>query len=764
MPDSAIAASPGAQSTGAVRAAQDPTVELASLLRDFDDLRAPALDTLQDLPPRYESTLIQARLGIASGLFNALRWKHEPTAKHSWRVALACSNWAMRLGMPQEQVDELEVAALLHDIGKLGIPDQILGKAGALTDQETAIMDGHWTIAAEILSGCCASQSLQDIVAYARARYDGAHRGLPLSGEHIPQAARMLAIVDAFDAMTTDQVYRPARSRERAFHELCRCAGSQFDPRLVRSFHDLHECDELKLLELVPQRWLHSLDPSTVNKVWQWNANTVAASTAGLPAIFPQRLLEHMEDAVLFIDAALRIVGWNPAAEQLTGVPVHSALHKLWSPSLLGLRDERAQVVTYVECPVIHSIRTGTAWTRRMGVHTRRGRSVAVDAQALPVVNEGGITQGLALVLHDVSQEALLERRCVNLHERATRDPLTQVANRAEFDRLFESFVASHADRRRACSLIIADLDRFKTINDTYGHQAGDEVIRAFASLLKGYCRPGDLVARYGGEEFVLLCTDCDIATVAHRAEQIRAVFSHTPHKGMQGKSATASFGVTEHQPGDTSETMLRRADRALLNAKEEGRNRVVQLGCGNDELARKTLRLVRKKSSREALVEQRFTSDVPLESSIDKLRGYIADHHADIVALDGNRVQLSVASPGLGAPQAGAETEAPKFILDLEYREQAGPSPAANTDGATADAAAAGVQTTIDVAIRSEGKARGGRKQLETAARQLLVSLRAYLMATDAAEPPQATILSRVVEHLSAWRWLRQAKKTSAV
>jgi len=752
MSDPAIAATSDSAPSGAVRVAEDPTVELSRLLSNLDDPPCLVRDTPLKLPLRQENGLIQARLGIASGLFNALRWKHEPTAKHALRVALACSNWGTQLGMPQEQVDELEVAALLHDIGKLGIPDQILAKASALSDQETAIMDGHWTISAEILSGCCASQSLQDIVAYARARYDGSHRGLPLSGEHIPQAARMLAIVDAFDAMTTDQVYRPARSRERAFHELCRCSGSQFDPKLVRSFHDLHECDELKLLELVPHRWLHTLDPTAVNKLWQWNGNALTASTSGLPAIFQQRLLEHMEDAVLFVDAALRIVGWNPAAERLTGVPADSALHKLWSPSMLGLRDERGQPITYVECPVIYSIRTGTGWRRRLGMHTRRGRSLAVDAQVLPVVNEEGITQGLSLVLHDVSQEALLERRCVNLHERATRDPLTQVANRAEFDRLFESFVTSHADRQRACSLIIADLDRFKTINDTYGHQAGDEVIRNFASLLKGYCRPGDLVARYGGEEFVLLCADCDIATVAHRAEQIRAVFGRTPHKGMQGKPTTASFGVTEYQPGDTSETMLRRADRALLNAKEEGRNRVVQLGSGNDGAAEQPALVPRKPISRETLVEQQFTSDVPLESSIDKLRGFIADQHAHIVALDGNRVQLSVASPGLGATQSGEQCESPKFILDLEYHEHAA-SPVAGGSDAGVDPAARGAHTTIDVAIRSEGKARGGRKRLETAARQLLVSLRAYLMATEVAEPPRLGYLQRAAGWLTGWQ-----------
>ena len=165
--------------------------------------------------------------------------------------------------------------------------------------------------------------------------------------------------------------------------------------------------------------------------------------------------------------------------------------------------------------------------------------------------------------MHDASSETSLEQRCQSLYEKATKDPLTQVANRAEFDRVHAMFVAAHQQQQVPCSLLMCDLDRFKLVNDTYGHQAGDEAIKCLASLLKSSCRPGDLVARYGGEEFVLLCADCDNAAAARRAEQIRKALSQIPQPKMDGRSVTVSFGVTEIQPGDTPETMLRRADRA---------------------------------------------------------------------------------------------------------------------------------------------------------------------------------------------------------
>ncbi len=158
---------------------------------------------------------------------------------------------------------------------------------------------------------------------------------------------------------------------------------------------------------------------------------------------------------------------------------------------------------------------------------------------------------------------------------------MTQVANRAEFDRVHEMFVAAHQQQQVPCSLMMCDLDHFKRVNDTYGHQAGDDAIKSLAALLKSSCRPGDLVARYGGEEFVILCADCDNAAAARRAEQIRKSLSQLAQPKMNGRTVTASFGVTEIQPGDTPETMLRRADRALLMAKANGRNTVVQLGTG---------------------------------------------------------------------------------------------------------------------------------------------------------------------------------------
>ena len=204
-------------------------------------------------------------------------------------------------------------------------------------------------------------------------------------------------------------------------------------------------------------------------------------------------------------------------------------------------------------------------------------------------------------------------------------------------------FVTAHQQQHAPCSLLICDLDRFKLVNDTYGHQAGDAVIKSLAALLKGACHAGDLVARYGGEEFVMLLADCDNTTASRRAEHVRLALAQVPQSTMSGQTVTVSFGVTEIQPGDTAETMLRRANRALLIAKESGRNQVVQLGAGLDATLQRRGGGQPAKQESGVVVERTLITPVPVKIAIEKLRGFVADHEASILKVDGNQIQLQI-------------------------------------------------------------------------------------------------------------------------
>ena len=138
--------------------------------------------------------------------------------------------------LPSEGINRLELLAMLHDIGKIGIPDQILGKRGALSDSEWDIMKTHPQIGYRIASNVTELSFVANEILHHHERWDGTGYPSRLSGEQIPVNCRILSVVDTYDAMTNDRIYRKACSKEDALSEIMTCSGSQFDPQIVDIF------------------------------------------------------------------------------------------------------------------------------------------------------------------------------------------------------------------------------------------------------------------------------------------------------------------------------------------------------------------------------------------------------------------------------------------------------------------------------------------------------------------------------------------------
>ena len=727
-------------------AADQRVSELSLLLKQLQRATAGVEPATSD--ERADNQLVQVRLGIATSLFTALRCKHAPTAAHALRVALSSSLWCLKTELPQPRRDAIEIAALLHDVGVIGVPDQILLKPGALDRDETTVIERSREMSLEILRDACAEPAILQIVENVPAWYDGSRDGHQVSGKEIPLGARMIAVVEAFDAMTSDHVYRPAMSQERAVSELFRCAGTQFDPQLVSQFAELRQSDLSALRAEVSGRWFRSLDPEVVNSYWELNHTLLQTPKPNVDALFQAKLLENMHDAVVFIDDSLKVMLWNRGAERLTGIAGSSVCQRRWQPNLLNMRDEKGVPVIQMECPVTWAISSGVQSLRRLTIWDRAKRPVSVDAHAIPVFGDDGTAVGAIMLLHDASPEASLEERCQNLHEKATKDPLTQVANRAEFDRVHKRFIEAHRERRLPCSLIICDLDHFKQVNDTYGHQAGDDVIKCVAAILRSCCRPGDLVARYGGEEFVVLCADCDNATTVQRAEQIRKALSQISQSKMAGRCVTASFGVTEIQPGDTPETMLRRSDRALLMAKTNGRNTVVQLGTGPDVDEGKSKKgfWKRRQARPEMVLEQDLITPVPVRMAVEKLRGFVADHCAKIVEIAGDNLRLEIDGNFHGKARRRGDRSV-TFCVDLRLEEERLTTSKSETSGERGVA-----RTRIHVAIAPKRNRDRRRDDVLNRAREVMVSFRSYLMATAEDPLPTKGVLRKARRIITPW------------
>jgi putative nucleotidyltransferase with HDIG domain len=183
-----------------------------------------------------QADLVVAHLGTYQSLASAIDAKDSHTADHSTNVANLAVRVARALGLRATQVDEVRITARLHDIGKIGVPDAILMKAGSLNAEERELMRTHAVGGYEILRSAPLPDNVKLSVRHSHERWDGTGYPDGLAGEAIPFYARIVAVVDAYDAMTNDRPYRKALPADEAFRRLEREAGGQFDPRVVRLF------------------------------------------------------------------------------------------------------------------------------------------------------------------------------------------------------------------------------------------------------------------------------------------------------------------------------------------------------------------------------------------------------------------------------------------------------------------------------------------------------------------------------------------------
>ncbi|HYG08415.1 MAG TPA: HD domain-containing phosphohydrolase, partial [Pyrinomonadaceae bacterium] len=504
---------------------------------------------------RETAELARLHLATVEALATAIDAKDQTTHCHVRRVQLYAARLGEMLHLTHSEIEALRAGAMLHDIGKLAVPDHILNKPGKLTTAEFERMKVHTIVGASILERIDYPYPIVPIVRSHHERWDGLGYPDGLRGEEIPWTARIFAVVDCFDSVREDRPYRRGMTCDEASAMLLRGAGTHFDPKVVELFLKHLPQFEAEIVELgLDQHGFTSREAEPRALVEAVGANT-AAPPAGVQPLNPKRFavpayLEQIKSAHREVYALYEIAstfGASLEIEDRSQILVNKVGHMVpFDTCAVYLFDELKNYATVTHVSglnaellhghcvapgegvigfVVANRRPATGFDPMLDFaafalpEAQRYRSMI----ALPLVKDERLLGVLAVYslqpdhytddhLHLLDTVARLASDAFSnsLHHaeaesNALTDPLTNLPNARSLQLRFSEEEARARRNGTSFQVVMLDLDEFKSVNDTFGHSIGDQMLREVARVLNAQLREYDFLARYAGDEFVAL-------------------------------------------------------------------------------------------------------------------------------------------------------------------------------------------------------------------------------------------------------------------
>ena len=289
-------------------------------------------------------------------------------------------------------------------------------------------------------------------------------------------------------------------------------------------------------------------------------------------------VLNDLYEGVYFVDKDRGITFWNQGAERITGFSAQEMLGKFCYDNLLNHVDENGMQLCHSGCPLHQTLADGMTRAAQVYLHHKSGHRVRVDIKIRPLFIDGEII-GATEVFSSAELTDCSEIGLKAMERLALFDQLTQLPNRRYVDTFLENQIRDHQSLGIPFGVMMLDLDFFKHINDTYGHNVGDEVLKMVTGTFQSAIRKNDFIGRWGGEEFVAVLRGVTHIELRMLAEKLcKLVEQSSLTRGEDCLRVTVSIGCTMVLSTDNAYTLIQRADEALYRSKNEGRNRVTTL------------------------------------------------------------------------------------------------------------------------------------------------------------------------------------------
>lgn len=561
--------------------------EDASLGRNDEKLRSA-------VGPDSTLAMADAYRAATEALASAVGAKDSYVHPHSNRVPRICEFVSNKLKLDAGMIEKIRLAALVRDVGKLGVPDYILLKPGPLDTEEFAKMRNHAAIGAGLLEEAKLPGDIVSMVRHHHEKHDGTGYPDRLSGESIPLGSRIVAVAVVYDALVSDRCYRSGWSHSEAIEHISRLSGSSFDPKVVEAFL----AAEKEVVKLTAEEEHEEHGECAASESSCAAIDTIAQANRELISLFDiaqtlsstleidevlallahrtRRLLQSSTCAVFVVDeehsksmVAKAVVGRfeeglkGARARSGRGVTGKSALHMEprsgnFDPNDLILSCEADHDMDFRSCAVAPIVSYGEVL----------GTINIYDAS--PRAFSGDEVRVLTFVAHQAALAIQNAKAFEEVRDSALRDPLTNLRNGRFLRHCLERELSRCSRFAEPLSVLGIDLDNFKDVNDVLGHEAGDSALRDVADILRHELRDYDVIVRNGGDEFVVVLPGTPASEAYMTAERIRLAVTHYAEKDLsQVPGFGASVGVASY-PDEASDgkSLLARADASMYRDK----------------------------------------------------------------------------------------------------------------------------------------------------------------------------------------------------
>jgi diguanylate cyclase (GGDEF)-like protein/PAS domain S-box-containing protein len=291
---------------------------------------------------------------------------------------------------------------------------------------------------------------------------------------------------------------------------------------------------------------------------------------------FYRTLLDNLYDGVYFVSPDRKIVYWNEAAERMTGFTRSEMINRHCYDDILMHVDNKGVNLCLRNCPLEKAILEGVTVEGEVYYHHKEGHRLPALIRVSPIRDTAGIIIGAVEIFSDNSPRVRLAEKIEELEKIALLDPLTRIGNRRYGDLNLTARLNELERYGWHFGVLFVDIDYFKKVNDLYGHDVGDRVLRMVATTIINGTRSSDTVSRWGGEEFMILLPHVDAKQLKDVAEKIRLLVEKSSIS-VEGKNVevTVSIGAALAHKDDTIETLMKRVDEFMYKSKSEGRNRL---------------------------------------------------------------------------------------------------------------------------------------------------------------------------------------------